>query len=279
MTPLSKPVVLDLQRIQRIGGSDQHLQIVDKHGIAHAVPIHHISQLQVRQPRSGILAAMLKLATRGRPVFIVDGHGRLLAQLTTPERQQAAVPWVDDLRSTIIGTDAQGYAEWVAIQQAHACSRVFRGRGKRAGDYQRCLSALERLCRRRETRREFQSAYWQLQTALHAFVERLVLREGLLPLQFCLLDYGHDLRRDLCSFLVLPMLGNHLRLLREEASVSDLRIARHFEAMTPQLQSRAILHLRALHHWLRRARDDSSADTRLPRATFDDFETPLRAAP
>lgn len=274
MLPLSKPVVLDLHRIRHAGGSAEQLRVIDSRGLTHAVPLHQISQLQLRRPRSGLLTVMLALVQRGRPVFIVDGHGRPLAQLSVPEQQQAAIPWVEDLRNTLVATEAQGYAEWVAIQQAHACSRLFRGRGKRAGDYHRCLSALERLCRRRQPRRAFQGAYWQLQTALQTFVERLVIREGLLPLQFCLLDYGHDLRRDLGSFLVLPMLGQYLKLLREETRVTDARIVGHFEAMSPQLTARATLHLRALHHWLRQPRDEGHGHSGAACFTFDDFDLP-----
>lgn len=274
MTALSKPMVLDLQAIRHINARDRQLRIVDSRGVARSIPVHHVSQLQVRRPRSGILTAMLALVERGRPVLIVDGYGRLLAQLTTPEQQRAAIPWVEDLRNTLISTDAQGYAEWGAIQQAHACSRVFRGRGKRAGDYQRCVHALERLCRRRQGRREFESGYWRLQTALHTFVDRFEIREGLLPLQFCLADYGHDLRRDLCSFLMPAMLSSYLRLLREGTRVTDASLTGYFEALTPQLHSRSMLHIRALHHWLRRPLDGGYANPRSPPSGLDDFDSP-----
>lgn len=147
----ARPVHLDPSNC-RVRLRGPQVQIEDAKGVTHVLPLNRIAQLQLKANDNGLLALITRLAEQKRPVFLVDGRGRVLASLVANTPDVPIVDWLADVCHTLRATAAADYPDWRQAQMAHICSRVLPGKGQRINDTQRALHVLRRACRRFQTR-------------------------------------------------------------------------------------------------------------------------------
>lgn len=264
----ARPVHLDPSNC-RVRLRGPQVQIEDPKGVTHVLPLNRIAQLQLKVNDNGLLALITRLAEQKRPVFLVDGRGRVLASLVASTPDVPIVDWLADVCHTLRATAAADYPDWRHAQMAHICSRVLPGKGQRINDTQRALHVLRRACRRFQTRDLIAMSEVQLLTQCRGLIERLSTRLGLHPLIDTLEDQLILLQQDLLEIVHPLLLRDYQRRLCRQPRVALHELLSHWQAVEPEMQRQLISHLRALSDWI----------TQSPRRQTPTGQAHLRGAP